>query len=54
MTVAESVETQPLSLPEELRPPFARPMIFLAGPETNRWTHRNGRMYLSAELLQRL
>ena len=33
----------------ELRPPFARPMIFLAGPDTNRWTHRNGRMYLRAQ-----
>ena len=30
----------------ELRPPFQDPMIFLAGPETNRWVHRNGRMYL--------
>ncbi len=29
----------------ELRPPFAKPMIFLAGPDTNRWTHRNGRIY---------
>ncbi len=33
----------------EVRPPFARPMIFLAGPETNRWTHRSGRMYLRAQ-----
>ena len=33
----------------ELRPPFTRPMIFLAGPETNRWTHRNGRMHLRAQ-----
>ena len=30
----------------EIRPPFAKPMIFLAGPETNRWAHRRGRMYL--------
>ena len=30
----------------ELRPPFAKPMIFLAGSETNRWAHRRGRMYL--------
>ena len=29
-----------------LRPPFAEPMIFLAGPEMNRWAHRNGRTYL--------
>ena len=30
----------------EIRPPFAKPMIFLAGPETNRWAHREGRLYL--------
>ena len=30
----------------ELRPPFAEPMIFLAGPETNYWAHRRGRTYL--------
>ena len=30
----------------EIRPPLAKPMIFLAGPETNRWAHRRGRMYL--------
>ena len=30
----------------ELRPPFAKPMIFLAGVETNRWAHRRGRMHL--------
>ena len=30
----------------ELRPPFAKPMIFLAGPQTNRWAHRHGRMHL--------
>ena len=29
-----------------LNPPFRKPMLFLAGPETNRWAHRNGRMYL--------
>ena len=33
----------------EIRPPFAEPMIFLAGPETNRWVHRHGRMYLRAK-----
>ena len=33
----------------EIRPPFAEPMIFLAGPQTNRWAHRNGRMYLRAK-----
>ncbi len=32
----------------ELRPPFAEPMIFLAGLRTNRWAHRHGRMYLRA------
>ena len=30
----------------ELRPPFAKPMIVLAGPETNHWAHRRGRIYL--------
>ena len=30
----------------QLRPPFAEPMIVLAGTETNHWTHRRGRMYL--------
>ncbi len=30
----------------EIRPPFANPMIILAGLETNRWVHRRGRMYL--------
>ena len=24
-------------------------MIFMAGPETNRWAHRNGRMHLRAK-----
>ena len=33
----------------ELHPPFAEPMIFLAGPRTNRWVHRHGRMYLRAK-----
>ena len=33
----------------EIRPPFKEPMIFLAGPQTNRWAHRNGRMYLRAK-----
>ena len=32
----------------EIRPPFAEPMIFLAGLRTNRWAHRHGRMYLRA------
>ncbi len=33
----------------EIRPPFAQPMIFLAGPETNHWVHRRGRMYLRSK-----
>ena len=32
----------------KLNVPFQDPMIFLAGPETNRWAHRHGRMYLRA------
>ena len=32
----------------EVRPPFKESMIFLAGPDMNRWVHRNGRMYLRA------
>ena len=32
----------------ELRPPVAENMIILAGPETNHWVHRNGRMHLRA------
>ncbi len=33
----------------QIRPPFSKPMIFLAGPQTNRWVHRHGRMYLRAK-----
>ncbi len=33
----------------EIRPPFKKPMIFLAGPETNHWTNKRGRMYLRAK-----
>ena len=33
----------------KLRLPFAKPLLFLAGPETNRWVHRRGRMYLRAK-----
>ena len=33
----------------EIRPPFATPMVFLAGTETNNWVHRRGRMYLRAK-----
>ncbi len=32
----------------KISPPFSKPMIFLAGPRTNRWAHRHGRMYLRA------
>ena len=32
-----------------IKPPLAKPMIFLAGPETNNWVHRRGRMYLRAK-----
>ena len=32
----------------EIHPPFAKPMTFLAGPETNHWVHRHGRMHLKA------
>ncbi len=32
-----------------IRPPFKKPMVFIAGPETNRWVHRRGRMYLRAK-----
>ena len=32
-----------------IRPPFKKPMTFLAGPEANRWVHRRGRMYLRAK-----
>ena len=30
----------------QIRPPFAAPMIMLAGPDTNRWVHRRGRLHL--------
>ena len=30
----------------EFRPPFKEPMLFLVGPETNRWAHRHGRIYV--------
>ena len=33
----------------EIRLPFKEPMIFLASPQTNRWAHRHGRMYLRAK-----
>ena len=33
----------------KIRRPFAKPMIFLAGPRINRWMHRHGRMCLRAK-----
>ena len=33
----------------ELRPPFAKPMIFMARSQANHWAHRSGRMYLRAK-----
>ncbi len=33
----------------KIRPPFKKPMIFLAGVETNHWTNKRGRMYLRAK-----
>ena len=33
----------------KLHPPFRKPMIFLAGTDTNHWVHRHGRMYLRAK-----
>ena len=32
----------------DLKPPFQERMIFLTGPDTNHWVHRNGRMHLRA------
>ena len=31
-----------------IRPPFGKPLYFLAGTDVNRWAHRHGRMYLRA------
>ena len=33
----------------QVRPPFGKPMIFIAGPRANHWVHRHGRMYLRAK-----
>ena len=41
--------TQKFSPVFQIRPPFANPMIFVAGPGANRWVHRHGRMYLRAK-----
>ncbi len=32
----------------QVRPPFSKPVIFLAGPGTNHWVNRRGRMHLRA------
>ena len=32
----------------QINPPFVKPLVFLAGSATNRWAHRQGRMYLRA------
>ncbi len=32
----------------EIAPPFSKPNIFLAGPETNRWVNRHERKYLTS------
>ena len=32
----------------EIRPPFAKPQLILAGPQINHWANRHGRMYLRA------
>ena len=32
-----------------INPPLSPPMTFLAGPETNQWVNRSGRMYLRAK-----
>lgn len=33
----------------QFRPPFFEPLIFLAGPRTNQWVHRKGRLHLRAK-----
>ncbi len=33
----------------KIRPPFKKPMVFIGGPEANRWAHRQGRMYLRSK-----
>ena len=33
----------------EIRLPFKEPLLFVAGPETNRWVHRHGRMYVRSK-----
>ena len=33
----------------QLRPPFSKPLTFLAGARTNQWVRRNGRMHLRSK-----
>ena len=33
----------------QIRPPFAEPLLFVAGPEVNHWVHKRGRMYLRSK-----
>lgn len=33
----------------EIRPPFAKPLLFAGGPEVNHWVHKRGRMYLRSK-----
>ena len=30
----------------QIQPPLSKPLVFTAGPESNHWVHRNGRMHL--------
>ncbi len=33
----------------QIRPPFAKPLTFLAGPRINQWVRKHGRMYLRSK-----
>ena len=33
----------------KIKPPFKKSLVFIAGPESNRWAHRQGRMYLRSK-----
>lgn len=33
----------------QIRPPFAKPLLFAGGPEVNYWVHKRGRMYLRSK-----
>ena len=33
----------------QIRPPFAKPLLFVSGPEVNYWVHKRGRMYLRSK-----